>query len=61
MDRLEGASAAQLTIYWEGRPVPARADDSVAAALHAAGIRTIGRTRKLHRSLGSGGTFALGL
>jgi sarcosine oxidase subunit alpha len=58
---LAGAPAGQVTIYWEGRPIAAREGDSVAAALHAAGIRVIGRSRKLHRPMGAGGGFVLGL
>jgi sarcosine oxidase subunit alpha len=51
--RRSGAEGERLTIFWNRRPVEARAGDSVAAALHRAGIRGIGCSRKLHRPLSS--------
>jgi sarcosine oxidase, subunit alpha len=49
--RQSGAKSERLTIFWNGRPIEARAGDSAAAALHRAGIRGIGCSRKLHRPL----------
>jgi len=41
-----------VTIDFEGAPVPARAGEPVAAALFAAGVRTLGRSTKYHRPRG---------
>jgi len=41
-----------VTIQFEGEPVAARAGEPVAAALFAAGIRTLGRSTKYHRPRG---------
>jgi C-terminal peptidase prc len=41
-----------VTIDFEGTPVPAHAGEPVAAALFAAGIRTLGRSPKYHRPRG---------
>ncbi len=60
-DRLPQAPAERVTFFWNGRPVEARAGDSLAAALHAAGIRVLGRSRKFHRPLGLGGSFVAGM
>lgn len=60
-DRLPQAPAERVTFLWNGRPVEARAGDSLAAALHAAGIRVLGRSRKFHRPLGLGGSFVAGV
>ena len=38
----------------------AREGDTVAAALHAAGITTVARSRKRHRPIGLSGTFIAG-
>ncbi len=61
MERLGDAPAGRIEISWEGRRIEAREGDSAAAALHAAGVRAIGRSRKLHRPLGFGGSFVLGM
>lgn len=60
-NRLPRAPAEPVAFLWNGRRVEARAGDSVAAALHAAGVRVLGRSRKFHRPLGLGGSFAAGL
>jgi NADPH-dependent 2,4-dienoyl-CoA reductase/sulfur reductase-like enzyme len=60
-DRLPQAPRERLTFLWNGRPVEARAGDSLAAALHAAGVRAVGRSRKFHRPLGPGGVFVAGM
>ncbi|HXU59680.1 MAG TPA: FAD-dependent oxidoreductase, partial [Verrucomicrobiae bacterium] len=59
MDRQQGAGGERLTIFWNGRPIEAREGESAAAALHRAGIRGTGCSRKRHRPLGPG--LALGL
>jgi C-terminal peptidase prc len=41
-----------ITIDFEGDPIPARAGEPVAAALFAAGVRTLGRSTKYHRPRG---------
>ncbi|MGE0211179.1 MAG: 2Fe-2S iron-sulfur cluster-binding protein [Parvibaculaceae bacterium] len=46
---------------WNGRIVPARAGDTVAAALYRAGITSIASTRKLHEPLGYSGSFIAGV
>src|SRR5262245_58005729 len=61
MPRLPHAATDRITIRWEGRPVEARAGDSVAAALYAAGIRTLARSRKFHRPRGLSGSFVAGV
>jgi len=60
-DRLPRAPAARVVFTWNGRRVEARSGDSIAAALHAAGVRLIGRSRKFHRPLGFGGSFVAGM
>ena len=52
MDRRQSAGGERLTIFWSGRPIEARKCESAAAALHRAGIRGIGCSRKRHRPLG---------
>ncbi|HSY87400.1 MAG TPA: FAD-dependent oxidoreductase [Verrucomicrobiae bacterium] len=52
MDRRQDARGERLTIFWNGRPIEARKGESAAAALHRAGIRGIGCSRKRHRPLG---------
>ena len=52
MDRRQSAGGERLTIFWNGRPIEARKGKSAAAALHRAGIRAIGCSRKRHRPLG---------
>jgi len=60
MTRLQHASPERVIIRWEGRPVEARAGDNVAAALYAAGIRILTRSRKFHRPRGLSGSFVAG-
>ena len=60
MPRLPQAPTDRVTIRWEGREVEARAGDSIAAALYAAGIRTLTRSRKFHRARGFSGSFVAG-
>jgi sarcosine oxidase, subunit alpha len=60
MPRLPHAATDRVIIRWEGRPVEARAGDSVAAALYAAGIRTLAYSRKFHRPRGLSGSFVAG-
>ncbi len=43
---------ALITIYFEGRPVEARAGEPVAAALLAAGIKALRITRRRHEPRG---------
>ena len=45
-------AGAPVAIDFEGTPVPAHAGEPVAAALFAAGIRTLGRSPKYHRPRG---------
>ena len=59
MARQGGGKGEGLTIFWNGRPIEARAGESAAAALNRAGIRGIGCSRKFHRPLS--GDLALGL
>lgn len=60
MYRLPRNSAERVTFRWNGRPVEARAGDTVAAALYAAGHRTLTRSRKFHRPRGLSGAFVAG-
>ena len=53
--------APDITIRWNGRDIPARTGESVAAALWRAGITTIARSRKLHRPLGYSGSYPVGV
>jgi len=55
--RLPHAAGARLAFLWEGRVVEARAGDTVAAALYAAGHRMLTRSRKFHRPRGLSGVF----
>src|SRR5262245_59803682 len=61
MPRLPHAATDRVTSRWAGRPIEARAGDSVAAALSAAGIRTLARSRKFHRPRGLSGSFVAGV
>src|SRR6516225_7391819 len=45
--------AKPVTIFWNGRAIEAEAGENAATALHRAGIRRLGWSRKLHRPLGS--------
>ncbi len=44
--------SAQVTIFFEGRPIAARAGEPVAAALLAAGIKALRITRRRHEPRG---------
>ena len=59
MNRRQNAEGERLTIFWNGRPIEARKGESAATALHRAGIRGIGCSRKRHRPLSYG--LVLGL
>src|SRR5262249_8507084 len=61
MPRLPHAVTDRVTIRWEGRAVEAPAGDSVAAALYAADIRSLARSRKFHRPGGLSGSFVTGV
>ena len=60
-DRPPQAPKERVTFRWNGRTVAARAGDSIAIALHGAGVRLVGRSRKVHRPLGFGGVFVAGM
>lgn len=60
MTRLPHAPTEPVTFRWEGRRIEGRVGDTVAAALHAAGIRTLTRSRKFHRPRGLSGSHAAG-
>ena len=60
MSRLPHAAPPAGTLRFEGRRIPFRAGDSVAAALHDAGILTYNRSRKFHRPRGLSGSFLAG-
>ncbi len=49
---LEFERGEQITIYYQGEPLPAYENETVAAALHAAGIRKLGVSLELHRPRG---------
>lgn len=53
--------AEPLHFTWNGRTVPARRGDTLAAALYRAGITTLASTRKLHAPLGYSGSFVAGV
>ncbi|CAN5165492.1 hypothetical protein BH10PSE7_BH10PSE7_10330 [soil metagenome] len=55
--RLPHANPATLSIRWNGAPIEAHEGDTVAAALHASGIRVLTRSRKRHRPQGLSGSF----
>ena len=42
----------KVTIYYNGDPIPAYRGETIAAALHAAGIRVLGHSIELHRPRG---------
>lgn len=60
MQRLPHARTARVPFTWNGHPVEAREGDTVGAALHAAGITTLARSRKRHRPIGLSGAFISG-
>jgi NADPH-dependent 2,4-dienoyl-CoA reductase/sulfur reductase-like enzyme/bacterioferritin-associated ferredoxin len=60
MTRLPHAPTERVTFRWEGRAIEGRAGDTVAAALHAVGVRTLTRSRKFHRPRGLSGSHAAG-
>ena len=61
MLRLPHTRNEPVVMRWEGGAIEARAGDSVAAALYAAGIRTLTRSRKFHRPRGLSGSFVDGV
>jgi NADPH-dependent 2,4-dienoyl-CoA reductase/sulfur reductase-like enzyme/bacterioferritin-associated ferredoxin len=60
MQRLPHARTARVAFTWNGHPIEAREGDTVGAALHAAGITTLARSRKRHRPIGLSGSFVSG-
>ncbi len=42
----------KVTFYYNGRPVDGYTEETIAAALHAAGIRRLGHSPELHRPRG---------
>src|SRR3954451_2817154 len=50
--QVHGEERRAITLFYEGRPVPAFQGDSVAAALFAAGRRIFSRSFKYHRPRG---------
>src|SRR6266536_3195270 len=50
--QVPGETRRPITLFYEGRPVPAFEGDSVAAALFAAGRRIFSRSFKYHRPRG---------
>ena len=60
MKRLAHATGDPVSIVWNGRRVECRADDTVAAALYAAGIRRLASSRKFHRPMGLSGAYVSG-
>ena len=60
MQRLPHARTARVAFTWNGHAVEGREGDTVGAALHAAGITALGRSRKRHRSIGLSGSFVSG-
>ncbi len=42
----------KVTFYYNGQPVEGYTSESIAAALHSAGIRELGRSQVLHRPRG---------
>jgi bacterioferritin-associated ferredoxin len=49
-----------LTFLWNGKRIPARAGDTIAAALWRQGILILGASRKRHRPLGLSGAYLQG-
>lgn len=60
MQRLPHARTARVAFTWNGRTIEGREGDTIGAALHAAGITTLGRSRKRHRPIGLSGSFVSG-
>ncbi|HHT62194.1 MAG: (2Fe-2S)-binding protein [Bacillota bacterium] len=42
----------KVTFYFDGQPVEGYTEETIAAALHAAGIRVLGHSPELHRPRG---------
>lgn len=57
MPYLPHATEKRVRFTWEGRAIEACAGVSVAAALYAANVVTLGRSRKFRRSRGLSGSF----
>jgi len=60
LERLHGGGGEPVTVTWNGRPVTGRAGDTLAAALHASGVRTLTRSRKFRAPRGLSGSFVAG-
>jgi bacterioferritin-associated ferredoxin len=60
LSRLPHASDVRRQFSWNGDTVEARDGDTLAAALHAAGVRNIAPSRKFHDPRGLSGSFAAG-
>jgi len=60
MKRLPHAPEPAGVFHFGGRRVPFHEGDTLAAALHAAAIRTLARSRKFHRPRGLSGSFLAG-
>lgn len=60
MQRLPHARTARVSFTWNGHIIEAREGDTIGAALHAAGITTLARSRKRHRPIGLSGSFVSG-
>ncbi|MCX7355521.1 MAG: 2Fe-2S iron-sulfur cluster-binding protein [Alphaproteobacteria bacterium] len=60
MQRLSHARPARVAFTWNGHAIEGREGDTVGAALHAASITTLGRSRKHHRPIGLSGSFVSG-
>ena len=58
--RLPHVTGDPIAFRFAGRRVVGHAGDSVAAALHDAGIKIWSRSRKFHRARGLSGTFVAG-
>jgi len=58
--RLPHARDGRLPFSWNGRRLLGREGDSVAAALHGAGVLVIGHSRKYREPRGLSGSFAAG-
>src|SRR5580658_9515277 len=50
----------EVTFFWNGRRLRARAGDSIAAALWRNDVLALGSSRKRHRPLGLSGAFIQG-
>ena len=58
--RLAHASVKEIPFRWNGKVLLGREGDSVAAALHGAGVKTLAHSRKFHAPRGLSGSFVAG-